>query len=146
MGSEAAMTMFALKTEADARFPPVFDISLFNASMLDLLIASIGLSLESKIGLVPSFSESGGVGGDGKGPDNPSLLSGEIFGCWCLCICALECRVLGPVPPAGNLARAHGTPSIAEKKSVIAELEYVRAVIASPHTRDERERNSSVGT
>ena len=54
--------------------------------------------------------------------------------------------MLGPDPPAGNLAREHGTPNIPEKKSLIVELEYVRAVIASPHTRDDREQNSSVGS
>ena len=55
--------MFALKTDAEAGFPPVFTISSFNASILDLLIASIGLSFDKRIGrLGASLSESGGVG------------------------------------------------------------------------------------
>ena len=73
--------MIALKTEADAGFPPVFKISSLSALMLDLLITSMGLSFESNIGRVPSFSESGGVGGDRKDPETRSLSSGESFGC-----------------------------------------------------------------
>ena len=107
--------MFALKTEAEAGFPPVFRISSLSALILALLIARIGLSFESKIGGVLSFSESGGVGGDKTCPENRTQLLGRSFGCWCFCICALECLVLGPDPPAGNLARTHGTPSMPEK-------------------------------
>lgn len=67
------MTMFALNTEADAGFPPVLKISSLSALILNLLIARIGLSFDSKIGLVLSFSESGGVGGDRRDLEPVSL-------------------------------------------------------------------------
>jgi len=117
------MTMFALKTDADAGFPPVLEISSLSALMLALLIARIGLSFDSKIGRVLSFSESGGVGGDRKGLEGFSLSCTVVSNCWCFCIYALQCLVLGPDPPAGNLASVHVTPNIPEKKSLIVELE-----------------------
>lgn len=59
-----AKTTLARNTDAEAGLPPTFEISSFNASRLDLLMARIGLSFERRMGrFCTSVSESGGVGG-----------------------------------------------------------------------------------
>ncbi len=56
-------TMFALKTDAAAGFPPVLTISWFSDVRRALFIARMGLSFDRRIGLCgTSLSESGGVG------------------------------------------------------------------------------------
>ena len=77
--------MLARKTDAEAGFPPVSTISSFNASMLDLLIASMGLSFDKRIGrLGVSLSESGGVGS--KDEEKWSSSTVFFFDRWWFCI------------------------------------------------------------
>lgn len=110
-------------------------------------MARIGLSLESSIGRgLFSLSESGGVGGAGKVSRVVSSRPRLLFGRWCCCMCAFECLVLGPEPPAGNRASAHGTSRMRVKKSLIALLEYLWAIITSPQTRDETDRIPLAGS
>jgi hypothetical protein len=67
--SDVPKTMFARNTEGATVLPPVLMIEAFKLSTLDRFIARIGLSFDSRMGiLAASLSESGGVGGEGNAP------------------------------------------------------------------------------